>query len=416
MQIAQVSKSDAVGGGASTVADFLFRLLPGAGVPTLHYCLYAGSGFDYYRRPIGGHANRRFMDENIRLKAQDGLAEVLPLETPFFERELDLLDIDLFHFHDLSSAVAPLTLAKLAHRVPIIWTLHDCSGFTGGCLYPMNCEKWTSAPACHDCPQHGRWPLDTAADTAWLNRQIRAMLHKSAGLTLVSPSQWLANQASMSGIVHRPVHVIPNGIPDEPFRGLNRNAARSTLGIPSTALTVCFSSGHLKDERKNIKDAVAAIRAITNPRLVVVVLGHMTDEVADLLNGIKLVAPGFVSDRTELAMYLAASDLLVFTSLAENHPLSVLEAMAAGTCVMGYATGGVPEQITDGTDGLLVPSGEQKALTRLFSDMPDRARLAEFGCAARRNFESRFTADHMIERYRALYQSEIARYREAGHA
>ena len=415
LAVAQVSKADAVGGGASAVAELLYDGLPEHGVRTMHYCLYADKGFDFRRRPIGGHRNMMILEQNLAFKNDRhlGMGEVVPLEAPFFESEQETFGFDLFHFHDLSSAVSPLTLLKVARSLPVVWTMHDCSPITGGCLYPLGCTQWRDEAGCQSCPQHGQWPLDTAVDTAWINHEIRRRLHAATGLHLVSPSHWLAQEAMSSPIVTREVTVIPNGIDPAPFEALDPAGIRAAMDIAPDAAVLCFVSGDLRDERKNISHALAAVRAAGDRDPKVIAIGKMSDEVAEELQGIDLITPGYVTDRRAMAKYLAASDVLVFTSLAENHPLTVLEAMAAATAVFGYATGGVPEQVEDGRSGRLVPTADRDALKKLFADLPDRSRLVEMGAEARARFEARFTVDQMLAAYRRFYESVLAEHSEA---
>ena len=408
MQIAQISKADAAGGGASTVAEMLFDSLPCHGVSTLHYCSYADKGFNYRRRLIGGFNSSEININHAGLKSVHGLSEVVPLEADFFKNELKRFYLDILHFHDLSSAVSPLTLANLSKIVPVVWTIHDCSAFTGGCLYPMGCENALNDGNCHDCPQVGMWPLDTPEDTAWLNRSIRQYLHRLPDIHLVSPSRWMAEEANKSG-VEKPITVIPNGIPEDDYKDLSRSSARSELGIKPDRLVICFSAGHLSDERKNITDAIKALHAVGQPGLTVILLGRLSDDVKDALGELDYISPGYISDRKLLATYLSASDAFLFTSLAENHPLAVLEAMAASTCVIGYDTGGVAEQVIDGKSGLLVTSGDCDALMELARTGLDRDRLDRLGKAARKRYESEFTIDIMADRYVELYTSLLSK-------
>lgn len=399
LRIAEVSKADAVGGGASTVAQYISESALSAGHPTMHYCLYSDSGFNYNRRPIGGHYNRQMMDHALYMKSVNGLSDIIPFESGFFDSELAKFQFDLFHFHDLTSSVSPLTLAHLARYRPVFWTLHDCSSFTGGCLYPMDCTRYFDGSNCSNCPQFGQWPLDTSVDTAWVGLQTRKILHASThNLHLISPSQWLADLAEASGIV-KGVKVIPNGVPDESFVGLDKGDIRKGLGIHENDLVIIFTSGHLHDERKNIADAILAINSVKDRPVTVITLGHMNDSVQAALQDVKLISPGFVRDKRVLAQYLTASDALIFTSLAENHPLSVLEAMAAGVCILGYDTGGVKEQVVQGETGLLVPSNDKDALTGLFANLPDLGILRQYGRAGRKRYEENFTIERMIKNY-----------------
>jgi glycosyltransferase involved in cell wall biosynthesis len=401
--IAEVSKADFVGGGASAIATLLASGLRMEGNPVLHYCLYAGGGFDYWRRPIGGHSSRLFMDENLSLKANESLADVIPLEAGFFQNELERFPIELFHFHDLTSAISPLTLDRLSQQVPVIWTLHDFSPFTGGCIYPMGCERWLTEPACMSCPQHGQWPLDTAVDTAWINRNIKKHIHKNKKIHLVSPSQWLADQFKRSGILEKNITIIPNGIDGSPFSGIDKISARKKIGVSENEFVACFSSGNLADPRKNIIHSIEAIKNINVKRKKIIVLGHRDKNISDLFEGLDVISPGFIYDRRVLAEYLKASDIFLFTSLAENHPLSTLEAMAAGTCVVGYATGGVQEQLTHGVNALLVAPDDREGLLAMAGQLGSREPLLNFGLNARHKYEQEFTLSMMVERYLSFF-------------
>lgn len=400
MQIGQVSKSDAVGGGASTVAVYLGQGLSDFGVPNVHYCLYAGSGFDYHRRPLGGFDNPTNLERHKAAKHRYGLAEVFPLEAEFLIEEARDLGLDLFQFHDISSAVSVTSMSRLARHRPVVWTMHDCSPFTGGCLYPMDCTKAQRRLGCIGCPQAGQWPIDTRFDTAWLNLMLRRRLHAMDSVHLVTPSHWMAAEARAARVT-KPVHVIPNGIPAEPYLSRTRTEARSRLEIDPAKTVLVFSAGHMSDERKNVSDAIAAVRNAGVP-VSVILLGRVNDELRTAFADVDLIAPGYVSDRDVLADHLAAADAFLFTALAENHPLAVLEAMAAGTCIVGYDTGGVKEQVVNGETGLLVPAKDTAGLSALIREL-DRGRLAALGLAARKRFESEFTIETMTARYLDLY-------------
>ena len=117
--------------------------------------------------------------------------------------------------------------------------------------------------------------------------------------------------------------------------------------------------------------------------------------------------PGRVDDAFP---YLRAADVFVLPSLEEGSgSVSMLEAMQAGCAVVATRIDGIPEDITDGVDGLLVapddPQAMRDALARVLTDGALRARL---GAAARATFERRFSAETLVETLRALY-GEVAR-------
>lgn len=89
-------------------------------------------------------------------------------------------------------------------------------------------------------------------------------------------------------------------------------------------------------------------------------------------------------DQDEVSDLLSTAHLLVLPSLAEGQPMSVLEAMAHGLCVVATAVGGVPEMLADGRAGVLVARGDVAALAcALGAVLRDPDRRAALGRAAR---------------------------------
>jgi glycosyltransferase involved in cell wall biosynthesis len=107
--------------------------------------------------------------------------------------------------------------------------------------------------------------------------------------------------------------------------------------------------------------------------------------------------------------YLAAADVYVLPSLAEaSGSVSLLEAMRAELPIIASACDGIPEDLNDGVDALLVPPGEPVrlagALAALLADGDLRARLATAGRLA---YEQRFSAARFTEALAGVYASAI---------
>ena len=112
----------------------------------------------------------------------------------------------------------------------------------------------------------------------------------------------------------------------------------------------------------------------------------------------------FVGRTSDVAGTLRALDVLVNASVAEPFGLSVLEAQASEIAVVGTRAGGIPDFVTDGDNGLLVPSGDAdalaKALERLVTDDELRARLAARGRASAQGLGVEARADVIADIYR----------------
>lgn len=116
----------------------------------------------------------------------------------------------------------------------------------------------------------------------------------------------------------------------------------------------------------------------------------------------RVTLPGHVPD---VAPYLSCADIFVLPSLGESSgSVSVLEALRAGKSVIATACDGMPEDLIDGRDALLVAPGDVSALAgalkRLLTDPPLRARLAT---SARATHERRFSAEHFVAALAAVY-------------
>jgi glycosyltransferase involved in cell wall biosynthesis len=94
----------------------------------------------------------------------------------------------------------------------------------------------------------------------------------------------------------------------------------------------------------------------------------------------------------------------VLPSYAEGLPMSLLEAMAAGCPVVATRVGGIPDLVTDGVDGLLIPPGDPHALAAALQRiLRDPVFAQQLGNAARQTIANRYTAERSLERLEQLY-------------
>ncbi|HEX4346654.1 MAG TPA: glycosyltransferase [Vicinamibacterales bacterium] len=111
-----------------------------------------------------------------------------------------------------------------------------------------------------------------------------------------------------------------------------------------------------------------------------------------------------------VSAHLDAADIFVLPSTSEAFPNSLLEAMAAGLPVVASDVGGVPEMVSDGQTGHLVPPGDSRALaTRLLTLMREPDEALRMGDAGRSAVVSRFSFDRMVAAFERVYVAELAR-------
>ena len=113
-------------------------------------------------------------------------------------------------------------------------------------------------------------------------------------------------------------------------------------------------------------------------------------------------------DREHMQKVMAAADILLYPSLADNHPLVVLEAMAAGVAICAYNVGGISEQVRQGQNGLLVDVGQQaKLIENCIEILKKPALCREMGRTSRAFYEKIFTVQQMTDKYETIYNNNL---------
>lgn len=251
---------------------------------------------------------------------------------------------DVVHCHNLHGSYFPLSvLAKIAAEKRVVWTLHDMWAITGNCVYTEKEAVWKEgAPADRRIMEYPPF-LFSRAKELWQKK--RAIYSQIKDLTIVTPSRWLDMRVKVSILKDKKSVVIPNGIDTDIFVIGNKNALRQKLGLPMDKKIVIFvAQGGAHDSRKGW-DYIAAL-AGSHPELLFLCIGGGEERVE---GNIRFV--GNIGDPHTLASYYAAADVFLFTSLAENFPLVVLEAMSCGLPIVTFAVGGVPEAVVHKVNG-----------------------------------------------------------------
>jgi glycosyltransferase involved in cell wall biosynthesis len=344
-----------------------------------------------------------------QLSARSGAWELFSdSRTQFGATVLDQIrDCDVINLHWVAGFLDYAPFFETAPlRQPVVWTLHDMNAFTGGCHYDLGCGRYNSG--CGSCPQLVYRDPNDISRKIWQRKwQIFAEASEKR-LHIVSPSRWLANAAKRSSVLGRyPVSIIPNGLDTEMFAPRGRECARSVLRIPP-GFTVClYIADGIDKKRKGLAELLDSFQRLpsqTKLYFLTVGSGVMPENLNFPAHHLESV-----QDDRLLSLLYNAADFLAISSLQDNFPNTVLEAMACGIPVVGFDVGGIPDVVHPKETGLLARVGDAADLAsqiRWLIDHPeDRVRM---GQNARKMMESDYTLDVQARRYLDLYQNLLA--------
>lgn len=245
-------------------------------------------------------------------------------------------------------------------------------------------------------------------DTTLLGRDagygpaIRHALMSSDAVTAVSG--WLRDETYRLLSVERPIDAIHNFF-EAKQPGRSRDDVRRELGLRDEVMIVHLSNLRPVKRIDLLLDTVARVRPREGFKLVILAGGDF----APFIEHVRRLGIGdrvLVRENVfEVEDYLQAADMGLFTSESESFCLSLLEAMAFGCPSVSTAVGGIPEVVTSGEHGLLVPAGDADGLARgVESLLQDSALRARLGQSARERARALFSADAIVPLYEALYR------------
>lgn len=280
-------------------------------------------------------------------------------------------------------------LPALARRAPVVWTLHDLSPLRGVWHYEPFADE-------HGAERDG-WDRRAAA----LKGDALASLPEGR-LVFVAPSRWIADQCRRSPMTSRfEVRHIPYGLPETAYRPVAKYVAREALGLSAEGVLLGFVADSIGDRRKGIKELEAALGRLpgsASVRLLTAGSGAPAEA------GPERIHLGPLRDDRLMRLFYSACDVFVCPSLQDNLPNTVLEAMACGTPVAGFALGGLPDMIIPGETGWLAEAGDVAGLAAVLEGAAaDRARLARMGENARGRVDREYPLGLQARRYRELY-------------
>lgn len=301
-----------------------------------------------------------------------------------------------------------------AIKIPVVWTLHDCWAFTGHCAHfdLLGCDKWKMH--CHHCPQKKEYPISYGLDSSANNYNIKRSLFTLIGdkLTLVPVSNWLADIVNESFFKGMRIHTIHNGIDVDAFHPLEKAKSISVLenyNIKRSEIEgkrIVLGCASIWDKRKGCDDFRKIRQSLSAGQYAIIMVGLNEKQIEEMKSHgiIGIVRTNSVDD---LAALYSLADVFINPTYEDNFPTTNLEALACGTPVVTYRTGGSPEAI-DADTGIVVNKGDIDAMVAAIKKLMSNSDNSQMASVCRERATKLFSKYDRFMEYINLYEKLLA--------
>ena len=280
--------------------------------------------------------------------------------TKLFVKQLKDNKPDLIHLHNIHGYYLNIHVLFefiKEFKIPIVWTFHDCWPFTGHCSYfdAVNCYKWQQQ--CKKCPNLRAYPKSWFFDNSKINyNQKKSLFADIENLTIITPSVWLAKHVEESFFKGCRVKVIYNGIDLDVFKPQDHSNIYKKFNIPEGKMILGVASKW--DKRKGLSD-FKRLRSVLPAEVIIVLVGLSEKQLSALPKGIIGIIR--TDNIAEMALLYNCASVFVNPTYVDNFPTTNIEALACGTPVVTYNTGGCSESVDNAT-GFVVKRGDLSEL------------------------------------------------------
>lgn len=350
--------------------------------------------------PVGNRCSVAWHGVQTRLFDRHGLASGSATRT--LVKRIEVLQPDVIHIHNIHGYFLnyKVLFDFLANcDIPVVWTIHDCWLYTGHCYYYsyVGCDRWKSG--CHDCPQRREFPASWLFDRSRQNYRDKRAAFTSISpdrLTLVPVSEWIKGEMQQSFFSGYHFQVIHNGIDTNVFRGYDTSEIRMRYGLGDRHVLLGVAS--IWSREKGLDDFIKLSTLLREDEVIVLVGIKPEDKKRLPFN---VVAVSRTENVHQLAELYSAAEAFVNPTWQDNYPTVNLEALACGTPVVTYRTGGSVEAVTDDT-GFIVEQGDVEGLLDAFRIIVQRGK-AYYEKRCREYALAHFRKEECYKDYLRLY-------------
>ena len=322
-------------------------------------------------------------------------------------QQIEQIKPDIIHLHNihgyyLNYLILFEYLSKV--NIPVVWTLHDCWPFTGHCAHWAftGCDKWQTG--CNRCIQQKSYPLSWFIDRSEQNYKDKKDAFTSVpNITFVPVSNWLGNSILDTFMKDYPIHRIYNGVDLSVFQPRDSKKEifkqyQITTGHCVLAVTNVWTVSKGYNDLKQIS-------SLLGNDYTLVMVGVNEKQQKELPANIKGILR--TENITQLADLYAAADVFINPTYADSFPTTNLEALACGTPVITYRTGGSPEAISPET-GFVVEQGDVQGMASAIKKICQEGKET-YSKACRDRAVQYFNKEERFQEYIDLYNQILSK-------
>lgn len=293
-----------------------------------------------YAVKIGNKWDQRLHGFRTRILDEHGFGS--KKVTKDFLKWADEYNPDMLWLHNIHGYYINIELLfdwiKKRPEMQVKWTLHDCWAFTGHCSHFMvaQCNQWENQ--CFRCVEKKSYPSSIMRDNCKNNyNRKKAAFTGVNNMTIITPSQWLADLVKRSFLSGYQNEVCYNTIDTNVFKPAPSDF-RNNYGLQNKKIILGVAS--VWNERKGLYDFVELSKLLDDDYIIVLV--GLDEKQAKQMPD-KILCINRTNSSSELAEIYTAADVFVNPTYEDNYPTVNLEAIACGTPVVTYNTGGSGE-------------------------------------------------------------------------
>ena len=231
-------------------------------------------------------------------------------------------EADLVHLHWIGDFVDYSSFFKAINK-PIVWTIHDENPGLGGFHYQM-------------------WKDGATKSFKKLDDELALIKEKAyqnvKSMTLVAISTMMQTFFEKNSLLSKfPSIIIHNGVEEKCFFPISTECSREALGLPENSVVFLFVAQNIHEDRKGLKELIAALETLKVPNLILICLGNYAYVPK---TSFEIRCEGFVGNSRLQSIYYSAANFFIMPSYQEAFAQSPIEAMVCGTPAIAFPCSG----------------------------------------------------------------------------